>query len=183
MDRETELHATIERARAFDPDAWESLYRRLYPRLRAYARRRLAAPMCDDAVSEAFTRAMDAIERFSWGAGGFDGWVFGILRNVVFEHYRTERSDGTPPHGGVPERASDEEGPLDRLIAGERAAEVRRAFEGLASEDRELLELRILGELDAKAVGAVVGKRAGAVRMAQSRALSRLADLLEEAPR
>ena len=112
MDRETELQATIERARAFDPDAWESLYRRLYPRLRAYARRRLAEPMCDDAVSEAFTRAMDAIERFDWGAGGFDGWVFGILRNVVFEHYRTDRSDGVPPHGGVAEQASDEHGRL-----------------------------------------------------------------------
>ena len=83
----------------------------------------------------------------------------------------------------VPDLASEEEGPLDRLVAGERAAEVRAAFEQLAPDDREVLELRILGRLDAEAVGAVVGKRAGAVRMAQARALSRLGDLLGERQR
>lgn len=184
MDRDNELQPIIERARAFDPDAWEALYRRLYPRLRAYAGRRLAGPACDDAVSEAFTRAMDTVERYSSRAGSFDGWMFGILRNVVLEHYR---SRAPVRHDTVPEPESAEQGPLDHLVAGEQAAQVRRAFDRLEPGDRELLELRVLGELDAKQVGAVLGKRAGAVRMAQTRALSRLAtelsELREEVPR
>ena len=179
MDDEASLQSTIARARDFDPDAWEALYRRLHPGLHAYARRRLAAPMCDDAVSETFTRAMEAIGRFSRRSGSFDGWVFGILRNVVLESYRKA---GRHDHE-VPDLASEEEDPLDRLVAGERAAEVRAAFEQLAPDDREVLELRVLGRLDAEAVGAVVGKRAGAVRMAQARALSRLGDLLGERQR
>ena len=175
-----QLHQTVDRARAFDADAWEALYRRLYPRLHAYARRRLASPHCDDVVSEAFARAMGAIGRFNGRPTGFDGWLFGILRNVILEHYRATRSDGPGATGATTEPASDEAGPLDQLVAGERAGAVRRAFERLDAQDSELLELRVLGELDAEAVGAVLGKRAGAVRMAQSRALARLGQLLQE---
>ena len=47
-------------------------------------------------------------------------------------------------------------------------------------DEQELLELRVVGRLSAEEVGEVIGKRAGAVRMAQARALSRLRSLLEE---
>jgi RNA polymerase sigma-70 factor, ECF subfamily len=180
VDHETDLGPIIERARGFDPDAWEELYRRLYPALRAYAGRRLAPVACDDAVSEAFTRAMEAVDRFSWRAGGFEGWMFGILRNVVLESYRKHRPECLLPEGAAPEPAADEPEALERLVAGERAAAVREAFAALPADERELLELRVLGGLDAKAVGVIVGKRAGAVRMAQARALARLGDLLGE---
>ena len=51
---------------------------------------------------------------------------------------------------------------------------MRAAFERLGDEDREVLELRVVAGLSAEEVGNVLGKRAGAVRMAQSRALERL---------
>ncbi len=71
---ETRLQLTIERAREYDPEAWESLYRRAYPRLFAYARRRVQSEHeADDAVSEAFARAMGAIGGFRWSRAGFDG--------------------------------------------------------------------------------------------------------------
>lgn len=175
--RERDLQITVERARGYDPDAWETLYRHAYPRLFAYARRRVGSDeTADDAVSEAFARAMDGIGRFTWTRAGFDGWMFGILRNVVLEHYR---DDHKQPQASLPgpegaEPASAEPGPLDRVLTGERDAAVRRAFDELPESERELLELRILGELDAGAAGAVLGKRSGAVRMAQGRALKRL---------
>ena len=123
---------------------------------------------------------MEAIERFAWRAGGFEGWMFGILRNVVLESYRKHRPSASSPRDPVPEPAADDPAVLDRLVAGESAAEVRAAFALLSAEERELLELRVVGELDAKAVGVIVGKRAGAVRMAQARALARLGTLLRE---
>jgi len=177
--RDHELRATVDRARAFDPDAWEALYRRLYPRLYAYANRRLPPSECDDAESETFTRAMDAIERFRWRGAGFDAWTFGILRNVVYERYRSRPAQTTTD--ALPELAAGDNGPLERLVAHEQVTDVRAAFARLGPEDREVLELRVLGDLDAKAVGSVLGKRPGAVRMAQQRALQRLGDLLTEA--
>lgn len=175
---------TIDRARRYDPDAWEALYRRLYPRLLTYARQRLPPSEVDDAISEAFIRAMNGIERFRWrSAGGFDGWVFGILRNVTLEQYRRAQRVRPSAHedGAANEPVAEQaEQPEARLVARERAATVRAAFEKLEPRDRELLELRVIGGLDATAVAQIVGKRPGAVRMAQARALNHLGAMLRE---
>lgn len=181
--RELQLQRIAERAREHEPDAWEELYRHAYGRLHAYARRRLAsAEQADDAVSEVFTRAMDAIDRFSWSAAGIDGWLFGFLRNVLSEQYRHERRHFRSPFArSAPEPIDDAPDVLERLLEGERAEAVRGALDQLPAKDRELLELRIVGGLDAPAVAAVVGKRPGAVRMAQSRALGHLQHLLKDA--
>ncbi|CAN5874398.1 hypothetical protein BH23ACT10_BH23ACT10_37040 [soil metagenome] len=67
-----------------DPDAWEALYRRVYPKLFAYARRRLPSDsVADDAVSESMSRAIARIGGFRWKGGGFDAWVYGITRKGV----------------------------------------------------------------------------------------------------
>ena len=57
---------------------------------------------------------------------------------------------------------------------------MRVAFERLAPEERELLELRVQGGLSSEEVGVLLGKRPGAVRMAQARALQRLRREWEE---
>jgi RNA polymerase sigma-70 factor, ECF subfamily len=57
---------------------------------------------------------------------------------------------------------------------------MRLAFERLAPEERELLELRVQGGLSSEEVGKLLGKRPGAVRMAQVRALQRLRREWEE---
>lgn len=175
---EVDVRELVRRAQRHDPDAWEVLYRHSYPRLVAYARRRLQSGIdADDAVSETFARAFDQIPRFRWKGAGFDAWVQGILRNVVLERCRgASRRDNNP----VPEQPSAEPNPLDQVLADEEQAAVRAAFATLDAGDRELLELRVVGQLGAKEVAAVLGKRAGAVRMAQSRALGRLRAALDE---
>ena len=79
----------VDRARTGHSDAWEALFRRAYPRLFAYARRRLFAEQAaDDAVSETMARAIKGIAGFEWRGGGFDAWIYGILRNVLLEGAR-----------------------------------------------------------------------------------------------
>lgn len=177
-----EVQLLAERAKCSDPDAWEALYRHAYPRLHTYARRRLANDeQADDAVSETMTRAIDRIVDFTPNGAGFDGWLFGILRNVVRETYRYGSRHPVIDLDSWPEvPAESENGPAACLIAAEEALEVRAAFARLPEDEQELLELRVVGKLDAEAVGAIVKRRAGAVRMAQSRAFGRLRTLLEE---
>jgi RNA polymerase sigma-70 factor (ECF subfamily) len=168
----------VERAREGDRDAWESLYRRAYPRLLAYAMRRLDADGARDAVSETMARAVANIGRYRpvAGSGGFDGWLFGICRYVVLD---AQRAAGRRGYGPVPETVSHVD-PAEGLVSAEEAAAVRRAFALLSDDDRELLELRVVGGLSAEEAAAVLGRRAGAIRMAQSRALSRLRRHLDE---
>lgn len=174
------LQATVERARSGDAAAWEELYRHAYPRLLAFARRRLAGDAApEDAVLETMTRALERIDRFQWRDGGFDAWLFGILRLVVLEHHRADaRARPVERLPDLPAPADAE--PPEVAERRERRGLVRRAFARLGEADRELLELRVVAELSADEVAEVLGKRAGAVRMGQARALDRLRAKLQE---
>jgi RNA polymerase sigma-70 factor, ECF subfamily len=164
--------ALVERARTADGDAWETLYRRVYPRLLAYAIRRLEPDGAREAVSETMARAVANIGRYRPvpGTGGFDGWLFGICRHVVLD---AQRAAGRRGYGPPPESVSHAD-PVEGLVSAEEAAAVREAFALLSEADRELLELRVIAGLSAEEAAAVLGRRPGAVRMAQSRALTRL---------
>lgn len=167
----------LDRAVAQDPDAWEQIYRRAYPRLIAYACRRLATrDQADDAVAEAMVRAIHSIDRYVPGRCGLDGWMFGILRFVVLEQYRAQPS----PRAEIGEGPSDEIGPLDHVVRDEEHVLIRNAFDKLDDDDRELLSLRVVAGLGADDVGELLGKRPGAVRTAESRALGRLRSKLQE---
>lgn len=173
---DAQLRDLVDRARDADADAWETLYRRAYPRLFAYARRRLATEeQAEDAVSETMIRAMDRIGDFTWTGAGIDGWLFGIARNIVYETYREgAKSMPTDPSVLVDGPGEHDADPLDALVADADAVLVRNAFATLGPDDRELLELRVVIGLDSAQVGAVMGRDAGAVRTAQSRAMGRL---------
>ena len=179
VEEQPDARALVERARRGDQAAWEALYRAVYPRLLAYATRRLASTEeARDAVSETMTRAVAKIDRFTWSGGGFDAWLFGILRHVVLDGQRAAGRRTTVPL--VTDQASDAPGPLDHVLGSEEAEAVRRAFALLDPGEQELLELRVVARLSSDEVAAVVGKKAGAVRTAQSRAVARLRSLMEE---
>lgn len=173
-DNEPALRFLVARAARSDADAWEHLYRRSYARLFAFARRRLSSDAAaDDAVSETMLRALDRIGSFTWQGAGIDAWLYGILRNVVHETYRkdqrTQTMWSTPDHADPVDGGS-----ATALIERDTRAEIRAAFDLLSAEDRELLELRVVAKLSAQGVAVATGSTAGAVRMAQSRALGRL---------
>lgn len=171
-----DLRPLVRRAARCEPDAWERLYRRGYPRLFAYARRRLSSDAAaDDAVSETMLRALDRIDTFTWQGAGFDAWLYGILRNVVLETRRhDERARVT---ADLPEPTSAHVPvvqPPDALVRQDQQTEIRAAFARLSPDDQEILELRVVAGLSAEGIAQATDRSAGAVRMAQSRALDRL---------
>ncbi len=163
-------------AQSGDADAWESLYVAVHPRLRGYLVRRVGASEVDDVLNETMVRAVAAIGRFRWESAGFDGWLFGIARRTSAEHVRRAvRNQRVPPIHEAAAPDFDE-----ALVLANDHAVVRRAFDALRSADRELLELRVVAGLSAEQVAVALGKRPGAIRTAQSRAIARLRSLLEE---
>jgi RNA polymerase sigma-70 factor (ECF subfamily) len=172
---------TVERALHGDEDAWEALYVRLRPRLFAMCLRQLSnREDAEDALAETMLRAVRAANTFRWKDAGFDAWIFRICRNVVVDMQRSRsRRAVAPPGDGRPEVGTVEEAVV---LADEHAA-VRRALDRLPADDRELLELRVIGGLSSEEVGYVLGKRPGAVRTAQSRALARMRTYLAEEER
>ena len=175
-----DLRGLVERAMSADPDAWEEIYRRSHPRLLAYARRRTSSSVAaEEAVGETMVRALEGIDSFRWQGAGFDAWLFAILRHVVLESYRIDARRERDLHAPI-NRPVECDGPLDTILHRDEAARVRQAFEQLTAEEQELLELRVVVGLSAEGVAEVLGKRAGAVRMAQHRATARLRALFDE---
>ena len=168
------LRRVVQRAVQADPNAWERLYRRSYSRLFVYARRRLPTDAAaDDAVAETMLRALARIETFTWQGAGFDAWLYGILRNVVLEALR--QNNHTISEALVPDHEDQATTTaLETLVERDSHDEVRTAFAQLSSDDQEILEMRVVAGLSAAGVAEATGSTAGAVRMAQSRALQRL---------
>jgi RNA polymerase sigma-70 factor (ECF subfamily) len=169
---------TVDRALHGDGDAWEVLYVRLRPRLFAMCLRKLGnREDAEDAVSETMLRAVRAANTFRWRNAGFDAWIFRICRNVVIDMLRSRSRRAVLPSGEEqPQVGTVEEG----VVLADEHATVRRALDRLPPNDRELLELRIIGGLSSEEVAYVLGKRPGAVRTAQSRALARMRTYLAE---
>ncbi len=74
-------------------DAWELIYREVYPRLRAYAVHHVGHQAAEDLVSETMTRAIRGIDGFRWTAAGIEPWLFGIARRVAADF--TDEPDAT----------------------------------------------------------------------------------------
>jgi RNA polymerase sigma-70 factor, ECF subfamily len=175
------LGELVERARAGDDQAWAGLFHRSYDKLLAYSSRRLACrDQAQDAVGETMARAVGNIDRFRNDGAGFDAWMYGIARHVVIDAQRKQWREGP---GYVPDGADTAPEPLDRAVEVEDSAEVRVAFGNLSRADQELLELRVVSGLSAEETASVLGRRPGAVRMAQSRALDRLREEIRDEAR
>ncbi len=164
-----------------DEQLWEDVYRRTYPKLFAYSRRRLADDHeADDVVAEVMARAIAGGDRYLPGDAGIDGWLFGICHNVLRERWRSRQRDAQWADLGPALVSPGDDGPLDQVLHHEERCRLVAAFARLEPDERDLLELRVTAGLGAEEVAEVLGKRAGAVRMAQSRALARLRTFLEE---
>lgn len=166
-----------QRAAAGDHDAWEAIYRAVYPRLRAYLARHAGSGVVEDLVSETMLRAVKGIGTFQPTPAGIDPWLFGIARRVVVDHHRVKERNDRRDSLAVGDEAIP--APGADVVAADEQAEIRAAFDRLADSDRELLELRIIAGLSTEEIAIALGKKEGAVRTAQSRALTRLRKIME----
>lgn len=155
--------------------AWEAAYLAYARALTGFLMVRLGdREDMAEAVSETFLRALDKCASFRGDAEAFRAWLFRIARNVANDRLRARarvpRGDHDVDPIDLTASALDE-----LLIVGEDRLAVRNALSTLDADDREILWLRVCARLSSAEVGEIVGKKAGAVRMQQQRALQLLA--------
>jgi RNA polymerase sigma-70 factor (ECF subfamily) len=121
-----------------------------------------------------------ALPRYVDQGRPFAAFVYGIAGHKVADAQRAgfrDRSDATDT---LPERADEAPGPEETAVAASEAAAATALLELLPPAHRELLLLRVVAGLSAEETGAALGMTAGAVRVAQHRALARLRELSAE---
>jgi RNA polymerase sigma-70 factor (ECF subfamily) len=162
-------------AAARDGAAWafRALWEELSPPVLGYLRSRGATDP-EDLTSEVFLAAFTKLAGFTGDEAGFRAYVFTIAHRRLIDDIRRRSRRGpeqTWTAEADPRRApSAEDAALDQ-VGSERTREL---LETLAPDQRDVLVLRIFGDLTVEQVAEVLGKRPGAVKALQRRGLEAL---------
>jgi RNA polymerase sigma-70 factor (ECF subfamily) len=166
----------LDRARSGDDEAWSQIVRELGPRVQGYAKGKGIVD-AEDVVQDVFTAAARLIGDFEGEWRAFRSWIFSIAyRQIVNRYRRPSRRDGELPRVLVDE---DHIGPDQAVVIREMASEAVAAMDVLSEIERDVVLLRVIADLDTEDVAKAVGKRAGNVRVIQSRALAKVRAELE----
>jgi RNA polymerase sigma-70 factor (ECF subfamily) len=123
---------------------------------------------------------LTALPRYVDQGRPFAAFVYGIAGHKIADAQRAGFRDRTDATADLPDRADNQLGPEDAVVAAAEAAEAAALLERLPPAHRELLLLRVVAGLSAEETGAALGMSPGAVRVAQHRALARLRTLTAE---
>jgi RNA polymerase sigma-70 factor, ECF subfamily len=167
------------------PAAIETLLRQIRPMVVRYCRARLGRisghyHAADDVAQEVCIAVLAALPRYQDMGRPFASFVFGIASHKVADAMRSAARMAIPTED-LPDGPDDRPGPEETAVAYIEAERARALLARLPVHQRELLVLRVLSGMSAEETGHALGMSAGAVRVAQHRALARLrAIALEE---
>jgi RNA polymerase sigma-70 factor, ECF subfamily len=156
-----------------------ALYREFQPGLLRYLSAQAPADG-DDLASEVWLAAAAGLGRFEGDETGFRRWLFTIAQRRLVDLRRRDARRRSLLSSL--ERSNDRD-PLDFEAEMLAAAETEAALALIASlppDQAEVVLLRVVGGLATEDVAAILGKKPGAVRVLQHRALKRLAEQLAE---
>jgi len=178
------LAALVDRAKAGDRNAAEQLVAHLRPRVFRYVLARVIDPhLADDVTQEVTVAMLTALPRHVDQGRPFGAWVFGIASNKISETRRSAVRRRETTTEMLPERVADtSHEPETAMLRQETTRYVAALLDRLPPTQAEILRLRIAAGLSADETAEVLGMTAGAVRVAQHRALGRLRELMREVP-
>jgi len=133
----------------------------------------------DDVAQEVCIAVISALPRYRDMGRPFVSFVFGIASHKVADAQRAAARQAIPIED-MPDGPDDGPGPEDLVVAYLEAERVRALLAQLPVLQHRLLVLRVLSGLSAEETGEALGMSAGAVRVAQHRALARLRAILSE---
>ncbi|MEV5746622.1 sigma-70 family RNA polymerase sigma factor [Actinoallomurus sp. NPDC052308] len=167
-----------------DPEAVESLIGRVRPMVVRYCRARLGRVsgqyhIADDVAQEVCIAVLGALPRYRDMGRPFASFVFGIASHKIADALRSAIRAAVPTED-LPDGPDEGPGPEETVVRYTEAERARGLLDRLPDHQRELVLLRVVAGLSAEETGNVLGMSAGAVRVAQHRALARLRAMASE---
>ncbi len=162
----------INRAKEFQPEAWDAIYDTYYPKMYNFLYVHLGDRMAaEDLAAEVFEQACKGIHRFQYRGVPLSSWLYRIARNVMVDHLKRRKRLPTQSieAAGAPQLATADD--TDNLGLRDQ---ISRALVKLTREQQQVLILRQVEGHDVAATAQIMGKKNDAVRALEFRALRSL---------
>jgi len=125
--------------------------------------------IAEDLTSQTFLKAWKNISQFK--DGNFSAWLYTIARNIVVDHYRSQKETFSV------EDCWDLKSDDDVLSEVDDRLKIEKLRQGLARlkvSEREILMLRLWQDLPFKEIALILDKNEGAAKMSFARAMESL---------
>jgi RNA polymerase sigma-70 factor, ECF subfamily len=176
----------LHRIRSGDALARERLLARYLPMLKRWAHGRLPARArdladTDDLIQATLLRAINHLGAFEYqGSGCFLGYLRHLLLNVLRNEIRRSANHGASAATSDAMADEDQLSPLEATIGRERLRRYEAALASLPLRSQELLVMRIELGLDYAEIADETGLSRDAIRMAIKRAVTELAQVMND---
>ena len=156
-------------------EAFSSLYDCYLERIYRYVHFRVGdGEIAEDITSQVFLKSWEKLASFQIGPTPFIAWLYRIAHNAVIDYYRTRKvsvslDDATSPEISHLDEVDER---LDRQFDSEQ---LNQAMAQLTGEQQQVLILKFVEGYSTLQIAKKLGKRQGAIRALQMRALQGLA--------
>jgi RNA polymerase sigma-70 factor (ECF subfamily) len=169
-----ELADAVRAARTGDEAGFTTLWRSLHPAVLRYLRVTVG-DAAEDVASETWLQAARDLHRFTGDGAAFRGWLFRIARHRAIDEKRRAGRRPEEPVGSFADDPTRTRDAAAEMLERDGTAWALRLIADLPPDQAEAVMLRVVAGLDVATTARILGKRAGAVRIATMRGLRRLA--------
>jgi RNA polymerase sigma-70 factor (TIGR02952 family) len=176
-----DVWALVRRAQDGDAEAFGQLYDHYVTMVHRYVYHRVGdRALAEDVTSETFVRALRRIDSLSFQGRDVGAWLVTIARNIVLDHVKSSRYRLEVATADMRDADRATDGPEDAVVQHLTNQQLLECVRQLGSEQQECIVLRFLQGLSVSETAQIMGKKDGAIKALQHRAVRRLAGLLPE---
>ena len=176
-----DVWALVARVQEGDAEAFGELYDHYVTLVHRYAYHRVGdRATAEDITSETFVRALRRIDSLSFQGRDVGAWLVTIARNIIRDQVKSSRYRLEVTTADMRDADGVTEGPEDAVVQKLTNEVLVECIRKLGAEQQECLALRFLHGLSVAETAQVMGRRDGAIKALQHRAVRRLAGLLPE---
>jgi RNA polymerase sigma-70 factor, ECF subfamily len=158
-----------------DAEAFARLYACYVEQITRYVYFRVTDhELAEDITSRIFLKMLEKLDTYQVGQSPISAWLYRMAHNAIIDHYRTKKTFLSLEDLRQSE-VRQEDGIEEKLELQIKSQQLRAALQVLTEEQQSVLILKFIDGLSTREIAQRLGKRQGAVRGLQMRALQRLA--------